>query len=96
MVGLQEEQIKTVNVLTFSKNELFKIRLQDRIDTNKTLDGILEIVFDEVKSSYERPRMRDYEEMKMYMQTPMWALILIYVLLFGIPVGILVSVKFQR
>lgn len=96
VVGLEDNQVKTVNVLTFAKNELFKIRLQDRIDANKTLDGLLEIVFNEVESSYERPRMRDYEEMKMYLQTPMWALVLIYVLLFGIPVGIAISNKFQR
>lgn len=96
VLGLEGSEIKTVNVLTWAKNELFKIRLQDRIDEHKAIDGVLEIVFNEVEHSFVRPKMRDYEDMKMYMQTPMWALITIFILLFGFPVIIVLFNKFKR
>lgn len=96
VLGVEENEVRNVNVLTWAKNELFKLKLQDRIDENKTLDGILGIVFDEIEKSYVRPQMKDYEDLSMYIEPPMWALILIFVLLLGTPVGAIIVGKFGK
>lgn len=87
VLGIEDGNVKAVNVLTWAKNELFKLKLQDRIIDIGSVDNVLPVVYDEVKKSYVRPRMRDYEDLKIYMEPPTWALYTVFGFLVVFTVG---------
>lgn len=93
VIGIEEGQVKTANVLTWAKNELFKIKLQDRILESGLVDSVLPITYDEIAKSYVRPRMRDYEDLKIYIEPPAWCLYTIYGFLVVFTVGCFIYIR---
>lgn len=92
VIGLNSQQeIQWVNTMAWSKKELFKISLRNRILETKILDRqkTMDIFKDETLKNYERRSMKDFEYLKASItpSTSQWA----WTMVIGIIVSILMS-----
>lgn len=85
-VGIDENRVITnVGILTWDKNEYFKNKLEMNIRDHAVLNAeMLEIIFKDVQQNYTRPRMRDYQELREHVDTPVWAVFTVLIVMFGL------------
>lgn len=84
VMGTEDGQTIAWNkVISWTKNELFKIELQDRVSDLNAFDRvkIMNIIETQVAKNFERRRMREFEYLKGEIDPPNWVIILISVLL---------------
>jgi hypothetical protein len=77
------QTIQWVRILSWTKNELFKIQLRDRILALGKLDRVqvLAQIQDQVATNFERRHMKEFEYLKGEIDPPGWLLILTVVVL---------------
>ena len=86
VIGSQDGQkIDWVRTLSWTKEEIFKIQLNDRIQELGIIDRtkIIPIVTDQIGKNFVRRRMREFEYLKGEIDPPGWLIALTLVLLAG-------------
>lgn len=77
------KNISWVDVISWTKRELFKVQLRDEIFALKTIqrEAVMDIVTKQIDSNFERRRMREFTYLKNDIDPPMWLLTSTFVLL---------------
>ncbi len=75
-------KIEWVRVITWSKSEIFKVELRDRVFELGEADvqRVLSATADQISKNFERRRMREFEYLKGEIDPPMWVIILLVIL----------------
>lgn len=83
-------KIEWVRVITWSKSELFKVELRDRVLElgEAKPETVLKVVGDQIDKNFERRRMREFEYLKGEIDPPMWVIVLMIVLQVGAAAGV--------
>lgn len=89
-------KIEWVQVMSWTKAELFKVQLRDAILALKTIDRpkVIKILHDNIKDGFVRRPMADFEYLKNEIEPPMWVLIFGFIL--GIVGSVGLSIWFHR
>ena len=96
-IGTGEDgRIVETRVQTWSSNELFSIRLQDKLIEHAVIDDMmLNVIFSQIMSGYERPRMRDYEHLRIHISPSNGAITFMFSLLFLLPLAVFLILNYQ-
>lgn len=82
-------EIEFARIITWSKNELFKVELRDTILEHGKADQILtDIAVNQINKNFERREMKEFEYLKGEISLPKWVLALILTLMLGAHAGI--------
>lgn len=75
--------ISWVDVISWTKRELFKVQLRDEVFALKTIqrEAVMDIVTKQIDANFERRRMREFTYLKNDIDPPMWLLTSTFVLL---------------
>lgn len=75
--------ISWVDVISWTKRELFKVQLRDEVFALKTIqrEAVMDIVTKQIDTNFERRRMREFTYLKNDIDPPMWLLTSTFVLL---------------
>lgn len=78
----QYPKIDWVNVISWSKNELFKVQLRDDVLALENVDraGIMQAINKNVSTTFQRRDMKEFEYLKDEIEPPMWAVVTIGIL----------------
>lgn len=89
-------KIDFVDVISWTKNELFKVQLRDRVQAIGVIQSqpIIEALENQISTNFERRRMREFEYLKAEIDPPLWLLILLGTLVVGSAGGLVY--KYQR
>lgn len=84
--SLDGQRIEFVDVISWTKNELFKVELIDRIRDMNIIERkqILTAVQHQITKNFERRRMREFEYLSEEIAPPAWALWTLSVFLIGV------------
>jgi len=90
-------KIDFVEVLSWTKNELFKVQLRDSVMAAGVIqrDSILGMLASQIDTNFERRRMREFEYLKAEIDPPFWLLALTIVLMIGGAAGTVYLVNGQ-
>jgi hypothetical protein len=77
--------IDFVRVISWTKNELFKVELRDNVQELGTIQRapIMNLLQTQISKNFERRRMREFEYLKAEIDPPTWVLVTIIVLILG-------------
>jgi hypothetical protein len=84
LIGSEDGQkIAWVDVISWTKRELFKVQLRDDVLALGTIDRtkIMPIVQRQIETNFERRRMREFEYLSSEIDPPTWLLVLVGVVL---------------
>lgn len=71
-------KIEWVRIISWTKSEIFKIKLKDRIEDLGTInDQVIPSIADEISKSFERRRMREFKYLEAEIDPPTWAIVLL-------------------
>jgi hypothetical protein len=75
-------KIDFVNILSWTKNERFRVQLQDALFDLKNVDreAFLKVIRDKISTSFERRRMVEFEYLAHSIPVPTWLLVTLSVL----------------
>ena len=87
--SLDGQKIEFVDVVSWTKSEIFKIELIDQITEQDTIhrEAILNAVEKQIEKNFERRRMRDFEYLKGAIDPPVWlmtALLIVLIAGYGV------------
>lgn len=91
LIGSAEwPRIDFVRVISWTKNELFKVELRDRVQEIGTIqrEPILVALQEQISKNFERRRMREFEYLKNEIDPPGWVLALIAVVNLAVAGGV--------
>lgn len=76
-------KINFVDVVSWTKSEIFKIELKDRIQSIGIIERtqVINAVFDQISKNFERRRMREFEYLKGEIDPPTWLIVSLVVAL---------------
>lgn len=75
-------KIDFVGIITWSKNELFKVELQEAIENYGVANsGLTNIAFMQIKKNFDRRHMHEFQYLENEISPPTWVLILLALLL---------------
>ena len=85
----QYPKIDFVRVISWTKNELFKVELRDAVLAQQNIDrpAVLNALFTQISKNFERRHMKEFEYLKAEIDPPQWLLILTVILLLGAAYG---------
>lgn len=91
----QYPKIDWVHVMSWTKEELFKINLRESVKSLGTVDRdqVLKHVHDETLSSFQRRHMKEFEYLKYSIEPPTWVTVLAALLAIGGSVGLSIYFK---
>lgn len=77
------KNINAAHVISWTKNELFKIELKDRIEDIQVLDRvqIMQTLDSQIKKNFDRRKMKEFEYLDTEIDPPNWVIILTAVIL---------------
>lgn len=84
VIGSEDGRVVNwVGTLSWTKNEIFKIELNQRIQELGTIDRekVIPAIAEQISKNFERRRMREFEYLKGEIDPPMWLIALTIVLL---------------
>lgn len=82
-------QVEFVRILTWSKNELFKIELADAVvEYGKADKGLVPIAIKQINKNFERRKMKEFEYLSNEISMPMWGIILVLCLIMAATFGV--------
>jgi hypothetical protein len=89
----QYPKIDFVRVISWTKNELFKIELRDDImfQQNINREKIMSTVQAQILKNFERRHMREFEYLKNEIDPPTWVIVLSLIFCLLVPVGLTLS-----
>ena len=90
-------KIDFVEVISWTKNELFKVQLRDTVMGIGTIqrEPILNALAKQIDTNFERRRMREFEYLQAEIDPPGWLLITLVVLLTSGAVGLIFFIRKQ-
>lgn len=88
--------VEWVRVISWTDKELFKVELRDELFFQKKIDrtAMLDSIESNIKKSFVRKKMRDFEYLKADIVPPTWLVVLLFILSIAASVGS--SVLFSR
>lgn len=94
IVGAPEyPKIEFARVVTWSKNELFKIELKDAVEAYGRADkGLTEISIAQINKNFERRKMKEFAYLQNEIGVPLWVTILVLSLI----VAVTFTIYFKR
>ena len=77
--------IDFVRVISWTKNEMFKVELRDNVQELGTIrrEAVMGLLQTQIAKNFERRRMREFEYLKAEIDPPTWVLMMIVVLILG-------------
>ena len=81
----QWPKIDFVEVISWTKKELFKVQLRDEVMALGTIERepILKVLAHQIDTNFERRRMREFEYLQAEIDPPTWLLVTLLVLMIG-------------
>lgn len=94
----QFPKIDFVRVISWTKNELFKVELRDRIQELQTVqrEKIISTLQDQIMKNFERRKMAEFKYLESDIDPPDWVIVVLAVLIFGLYAGAFYGIRLNK